>query len=66
VPVSPYTCCFCRRRFLRTWSDEEAIAALERELPGASQSPLEIYCSDCYRKVTGLYPIQQYLRDNAE
>jgi hypothetical protein len=62
----PYTCCFCGGHFLKTWSDEEAIAELERAMPGASRSPLEVYCRGCYEKVLNLYPIQQYLRDMSE
>jgi len=52
--VESYTCENCKEVFIKTWTDEEAMAEMHGEFGVAyEQSDCVVVCDDCYDKVMG-------------
>lgn len=43
-----YTCALCNQTFTKGWSDEEALAELEKEFPLMAIEHCAVVCDDCY------------------
>jgi hypothetical protein len=52
MPSDPktFTCDNCKQTFDQGWSDEEAAAELEQNIPGFDPSECSVFCDDCYNK----------------
>lgn len=45
----PLVCAFCRKAFLSSMSDEEALAQLAQEFPDVPVEDCDIVCDDCFK-----------------
>lgn len=44
-----YKCAVCEGVFEEGWSDEEAVAELNKDFPGFTKDQCDIVCEDCYK-----------------
>lgn len=50
-----YKCDSCKGVFEKAWSDEEALAEMERDFPSLPEEERAVVCDDCYKKITNYY-----------
>ena len=48
-----FVCDECDGTFDKDWDDEEALAELKKNFPGADVSDCGMVCDDCYEELTG-------------
>jgi hypothetical protein len=45
-----FTCDVCTRALKKVWTDEEAIAEMQKRFPNADNADTLVVCDDCYVK----------------
>ena len=58
--ASQFTCAHCGGTFEKEWSDDEAMAEAAANWGDKLEDPVPV-CDDCYRAMTALLPIAEYL-----
>lgn len=46
-----FQCAVCKRRFEKGWTEEEALANLAEQWPGATPEECDMVCDDCLPKI---------------
>ena len=61
-----YKCGLCNKEFKAAWTEEEAKAEMIANFGDVPEEDQAVVCDDCYNKMIGEYPPEQYLKDSSK